>query len=1022
MAYRSRRGKIKYRSSRSRKSSYRSKRRRSSSRRKSLLKGRLKKKQKEKLEKIFWTSIGFAGVLAMLGTIIFFIWLKKLTKELPSLKDGPPPTASSVIYDRNGVELYKVSSKDFSRDYLRIDEYTPETLKWTFMAAEDEEFLTHKGVDFSAIIRCALRMASGGDTCGGSTITQQVILNTVISRNERTIKRKLKDIILALQLERIYEKDEIMNSYLNIVPQGGGTLGVKTGAQFYFKKNLEDLSIAEMAVLAAIVQSPSTLSPTVGTDLESNKERLYERTDYLINQMIDNIKRINKKIDEANDKNKEKYGEDYIKQEHITKEELEEAKEEVRNLEFVKPTVDIKAPHFVFYVIKLLQERGYNVDKPFLEEEIQTGGLKIYTTLDYSLQEIAQKYVSSSEPGHAGFYRNKFGGKNSALVTLRPSTGEVLAMVGSKCYQNNEYIQNCEELDVEEGTLFDPDVNILDTLQSPGSTNKAIGYYIGFNEGKISTSSMLPDVPININGYQPKNWNGGFSGMGNVRTVFAMSLNLPALFVLESYGVQKYIDTARAFGYTSYGDTQGYGPSVILGGCDVKPIEHAQGFGVFANGGDFVQHEVIKKITDIDGNVLFEYEPKKENIANPAAIYLVNNVLSRKGSGSIAPPKHMTDRDVAGKTGTSESNRDTWFVMWSPDFVSLGWMGNNDNTKMDGRAFGSTSVEPWVGTYMDELSGAFPDKTPFTRPSGIISTAGECKEEDQCLGQVGLAVAGKAPSVYLQKKTFTVCVDQPNKLARDIDIVAGLAVEREFKYLKSVAPHLQKFVDKYFLGQEAEEGGLPTEQCDIPRPYDLSTPEGIIISPKPGQAYEGSMNIDARAFVGNEKFISKIEFYVGNKLVASTNDASYSGTVNLDGVPKGLQNFKMVMYDSENKEGTRGINVYIGKLDSYKGTLSLSTSPQVDLNTSTPVSVTYEGSRNLESIALYQTNQTTNVTSLVSNMRKVSKNTYEYNWKAPGFGEYNLYAVAEGFQFTLPSNAVTIKVADPNAAESDESE
>ncbi|MCA9385163.1 transglycosylase domain-containing protein [Candidatus Dojkabacteria bacterium] len=984
--------------------------------RKNIIKHRLKKyTSSERFEKVAWSSLGFLGVIGMIGAVGFLFWLKNLTQQLPDIHNPFDGLASSTIYAKDGEVLYSVSPSEFSRDLLQVNEQIPEELKWAFLSAEDEAFYEHPGVDFTALTRCVFYKITGGPECGGSTITQQVVLNTVIAR-EQSYVRKIKDIILALQLERIYDKDQVINIYLNVVPMGGGRLGVKTGSKFYFGKELNDLTLPEMSVLASVVRNPSIYSPTVGSDLESNKANLYDRTAYILDQMIQNIDRINDRIDIVNEENKDKEG--YIEQEHITVEDLESAKEEVKNLEYKEPKVDIKAPHFVFYVIKLLQERAYNNGEPFTESDIQTGGLKIYTTLDYSLQEIAEKYVSSSEAGHAGWYRNNYAAHNSALLTLQPDSGEILAMVGSKCYQNNEYIQNCDELDESEGTLFDPDVNILTTLQSPGSTNKAIGYYVAFNEGIISTASVLPDVPINNSlspGYSPKNWNGGFSGKGDVRSVFAQSLNIPALFLIDAYGVQKYIDTARDFGYTTYGSADGYGPSVILGGTDVKGVEHAQAFGVFANGGDFVEHEVVSRIVDIDGNTIYEHQPKRERIAEPSAVYLVNNVLNPRVSGSLSPVKKITDRDVAGKTGTSENNRDTWFSVWSPEFVTVGWMGNNDNTPMSSQAFGSTSAAPWIQEYMNAIMSEFPNKTPFTRPAGVGSASEACAgggEEGSDSCSVGLSVAGKAVPSYLEQKSIMVCVDQPDRIARDIDIAGGFAVEKTFTYLKSPSARLQKDVDSYFLGKE---DGLPSEECDIERTSNPTVPKGVIISPLPGGTYNDEIFIDARAFL-LEGEIEELVFNVGNRQVASTQGSSYSGTASLNGVSDGLQEFEMEIHKASGGITRESFMIYVGTGGNV-GSLSLAGPGSIPSNGSATLSVEYDGSRNVDSVSLYQTNSVTGVTSFVATMVNAGDDLYEYNWSPNLDSKYTLYAVAEGNRFSAQSNVLTITVGGDSPEE-----
>lgn len=766
-----------------------------------------------------------------------------------------------------------------------------------------------------------------------------------------------------------------------------------------------------MMVLSAVVQNPTILSPTVGSDLDANKSRLHGRTDYIVDQMIQNIDRINQRIKIANEQSKDKKG--FVEQKVVSKEELEKVKAEVRNLKYQKPVVQIKAPHFVFYVKKLLQERGYNNGKPFSATEIEAGGLKIETTLDYGLQEIAEEYVSSSEPGHAGKYRNDFNAKNSALITMKPATGEILTMVGSKCYSNNKYIDNCKELDESEGGLFDSDVNIMDTLQSPGSTNKALGYYAAFNEGLVSPGSYVPDVPIEIGTYRPKNYDGSFtkSGFLDVRRAFAESKNIPPLFLIEKYGVQKYLDTAREFGYTTYTNPNGYGPSVVIGGTEVKGIEHAQGFSVFANGGDLVQHEVIHKITNIEGKVIYEHKPERKRVADPAAVYMVNNVLNPKHSGSSSPVKNFkpTDkRDVAGKTGTSENNRDTWFAMWSPEFVTIGWMGNNDNTRMLGGAFGSTSVEPWVSEYMTRIASDFP-ATEFNRPSGIVSASSSCgsdNPEEKCeLNKTDIAISGKVPPPYLLKKSVEVCIDQPDRKAREIDIQTGFSTTQTFTYLKSPAPKLQVFIDKF-----VQNNGGPTEECDIERTSEPDKPDGIIISPQPSQAYNSQIKIEARGFVGNGKSVKSLQFFIDNEEIARVNGDSYNDSVSIKQFKKGLHTFEMVVTDNKNKKGSRSVDIYIGET-STSDSLSLGGATEVKFGESIQISSQYSGNRDVKSVTLYQTSASTGITTRVGNMTEESKGKYSISWRAPGTGKYSLYAVGKiGDSSNVTSNDHSVQV------------
>ncbi|MBP9758181.1 transglycosylase domain-containing protein [Candidatus Dojkabacteria bacterium] len=978
-----------------------------SSRRKFSSIKRKKTKLKETFHKVVWSMVGFIGIFGVIGTIGFLFYLQRITNELPSVENPFKSLASSTtIYDRTGVELYKVSGKDVQRDLLTTTEYVPEALKWSVISAEDGEFYQHKGFDFIAIMRCAFNNTfNESSRCGGSTITQQVIKNTQGWQRDNTITRKIKELILSMQLERKYDKDEILNIYLNIVPQGSSVLGLKSGAKFYYNKKVTDLTLAEMSVLAAIGQLPPQLSPTVGTDIEGNKLRLYARTEYIFNQMISNLDNINNRIYIANEKNK---GNANIpQQEYLTKEQLQNAITEVKKLEFRKPMVDIKAPHFVFYVQKLLTQRNYNNGQPFTTSEIETGGFKIYTTLDYSLQEIAEEYVASSEANHAGFYRDKFGAKNSALMTLRPSTGEILTMVGSKCYNNNEYIKNCDELDEKETTQFDPKVNVLDTLQSPGSTAKLLGYMIAFEEGVVYPGNYVPDVPIDIGGYRPKNWDGGFSGMVDVRYALAKSLNIPPLFLIQQYGVEKYVQRARDFGYTTFDNPNGYGPSITIGGGDVKAIEHAQGIGVFANGGNFVEHEVILKIEDKDGNIIYEHKVEPRQVADPKPIYLVNNVLNPRGpSGSLTPTKALKDRDVAGKTGTSENNRDTWYTIWSPDFVTVGWMGNNDNSRMAGGAFGSSSAEPWIGKYMEAIQGAFPEKTPFQRPEGIFTGGGYCKKDESCSGdKKDLMIQGKVPPSYLLKKEFEVCVDQTDKLARQIDKELGFAVKQEFNYLTSPFKNLQSFVDKAL-------NKFPQVECDIPRDKNGGKPTVLISKPTQGSVYDLTMEVEAKAYVGNGKEITKIEIYLDNMLLDSVNSSEYSNSFDVVSLKSGKRTLSVRATDSEDETTTEKVTVVIGKNAANEaiGSIVISGDKSIKLGDSNSIQVVYDGLKDIGALTLYLENRQTGITVSLGQMTENSNKQYSHSWTPNDKGTYNLYAVANADGNIIKSGLLNVEV------------
>lgn len=869
------------------KRNYSSKALKSGGSRKTSRRSRLKmsKKSKTRVRKAVYTMLSVFFIATVIAIIGGLWYMQRISKDLPS-PDAPfgSKDVASVIYDRNGEQLYKVYGNE-NRDPLElpsedanINEIVPDHVVWAFLAAEDANFYQHPGFDVSAIISCGIKNVAGTSGCGGSTITQQLVKQTVLT-SERRMERKIKELILSLQIERLYTKDQILAMYLTVAPMGSNVYGVNTGARFYFGKDLKDLTIAEAAILASLPQNPSILSPTLSTDPERSGPMLKARQEYVLNQMLKYKDKINEEV-----------GDDQF----ITQEKIEAAKAE--EIAYKEPRIDIKAPHFVFYVQKLLQERNYNAGEPFTLAELETGGYRITTTLDYSLQKTAEDFVKNEA---TGVYGARYGAKNAAVLTMRPGTGEVLSYVGSKDY-------NAEK----EGKLFDPKVDILTSLQQPGSSAKPITYYNAFTEGVAAPGTQLLDIPIQIGNYKPKNSDGRFVGMASARTHLVNSRNIPAIILLESLGVTKYLDTANALGYTTFGDASLYGPSITLGAADVKPIEHAQAFGVFANGGDYVQHEVIMKIEDKQGNVIYEHKPEKKAVADPQALYLVNDVL--QGVPASNPNKFNSDgRQVSAKTGTSEDQRDTWYVMYSPDFVTVGWLGNNDNTAMRTGAFGSTSVKPWVQDYMSSILAYFPEKTAFNRPAGISKQA-ICSgkgAEKVCTDGVDLVIEGKVPPTYITKQSFRVCDDQQNRIARDIDEVTGHAVDKEFVTYLMPAEDLQKYADAYL-----EKKGMvfPSGECSVDRSPNQGKPWATINSPVSGATYSGNLDINFNAFTANG-IVTKAVLYIDGTQVSEVKELPYSGSIALETFGEGSHTFRVVVYDSTGQTGENSVKFNISK-------------------------------------------------------------------------------------------------------------
>ncbi|MDD3648393.1 MAG: transglycosylase domain-containing protein, partial [Candidatus Dojkabacteria bacterium] len=611
---------------------------------------------KTKVRKILGIFAGLIFIGIFIVTVFSLSVVAKYSSELPN-PDEPFERAqemTSYVYDRNGKELYKIHG-DENRDIAKIDEI-PLEVQWAFLAAEDVDFYTHKGVDLGGVVKAGLyEVFHIGTPRGGSTITQQMIKNTVLT-SERSYERKIKEIILSLRIEQKYEKKEVLQLYLNEIGFGGNTYGVKTAARIYFGKEVKDLTLGEASLLAGLPQAPGVYSPLFASDIKAAREKAKERQGVVLDLMQAKKDTINKYTREYNEWDSD--------EDLITDEKIQEAREQ--KLKYKTGKVNIEAPHFVFYVEDELQnsEAKYNNGNPFTLSEIERGGLKITTSLDLDLQKIAEETLKTGLETHV---KNVgLGGNNAALVTIDPKTGQILAMVGSADYFGEPSPEGCT---LGADCKFEPNVNVALSLRQPGSSLKPMVYYTGFESGQLYPSYILPDYPITFgNNYKPKNYGGDFMGQPwTARRMLFESRNIPAVEAIEIVGVTNFLNTLEKFGYKTFTKPENYGPAVALGAGDVKLVEHTNGFAVLATGGLYHPLSPILKIEDKDGNILYEYgkdeSRKGVRVADERAAYLITDVLRNY---HYTPPAGY---EFAGKTGTSDDNRNTYYMGYSPEVV-----------------------------------------------------------------------------------------------------------------------------------------------------------------------------------------------------------------------------------------------------------------------------------------------------------------------------------------------------------------
>jgi len=538
--------------------------------------------------------------------------------------------------------LYELYGEE-KREIISLSEM-PEHLKQAVIATEDADFYSHFGIDLKGIFRAIrINLKIGKPTYGGSTISQQLIRSTFLTL-EKTIKRKSREIILTLELERRYSKDQILEWYLNQIPLGPNIYGVEAASKTYFNKSTKDITVAEAAVLAALIKTPSYLSP-----FGPNMDELLGRKDYVLDRMT--------------------------KEGYLTPEKAETIKKE--ELKFAEIKQTIKAPHFVLYVQEYLF-REYGRD--FLER----GGYRVYTTLDWEFQQAAEKAVRE------GIEINKRKrAYNAALVAIDPKSGEILSMVGSADWFGESYPEGCSS---GEDCLFDPKVNIATygAGRQPGSAFKPFAYATAFQAG-YDDNYIVIDEQTNFGvwgkkEYIPRNYDGLFRGPVTLRQALAQSLNIPSVKVLLYLaGLSESIETAKRLGITTLTRPLSYyGPSIVLGGGEVKLLDIVSAYGVFAAEGLKIPPVSILKIEDSNGNIIEENRKTPKRVLETEVARLINDILSDNeiripmfGARSVL---YFENYDVAAKTGTTDNFKDAWTIGYTPSIVVGVWAGNSDNS------------------------------------------------------------------------------------------------------------------------------------------------------------------------------------------------------------------------------------------------------------------------------------------------------------------------------------------------------
>jgi len=571
------------------------------------------------------------------------IWVATL--RVPDFRsfDERLVVSSTKIYDRTEENVLFDIHQDIKRTVISFEDMG-DNIKEATLAIEDKDFYQHKGIQPKSFARALLaNLKSGSFSQGGSTITQQVVKNSLLT-NEKRISRKLKEWFLALKIEQELSKEDIFATYLNEIPYGGNIYGIKEASNYFFSKNPVDLTIAESAYLAAIPKAPTYYSP-----YGKNREKTDERKNLVLSEMF--------------------------KQGRITEEEYKAAKEE-EVLFLPQERFAIKAPHFVFYVREYLEQK-------YGKEAVESGGLKVVTTLNYDMQQKAEEVVYK----HAIENEELYDASNAALVAIDPKTGEILSMVGSRNYFDEE---------------IDGKFNVTTAERQPGSSFKPFIYATAMMKG-FTPNSILFDTPTEFqttcspqgnatsgsqsNCYKPENYDNKYQGPITLRNALGGSRNIPAVKLLYLTTINDSLKTAKNMGIKTLKDANTYGLTLVLGGGEVSLLDMTSAYGVFANEGVRVEPVSILRVEDSSGNILEENKLSRgQSVIDANSARIISDILSDNeartplyGANSFI---FFGGRDVAGKTGTTNNNKDAWMMGYSPT-ISVGvWSGNNDNTPM----------------------------------------------------------------------------------------------------------------------------------------------------------------------------------------------------------------------------------------------------------------------------------------------------------------------------------------------------
>ncbi|MBU0531232.1 MAG: PBP1A family penicillin-binding protein [Candidatus Uhrbacteria bacterium] len=932
------------------------------------LPGFLKKIDKKMLTKNAALIIIAAVVLGSIFMLGVFAWA---TKDLPDPDEliVREVAQSTKIFDQSGEHLlYEIHGNE-NRTLVQLDEL-PQYLIDATISVEDQQFYKHggfnpvrifKGVVFGTLFK--------GRAEGGSTLTQQFVKNAVLT-DERKISRKIKELVLSIEIERRFSKDQILQMYFNEIPYGSTNYGVESAAQSYFGKTVSEINLAEAATLAALPKAPSRYL--------NNPDLLDERRDLILQMMV---------------------SEGYIEQDDA---DLAQKQNVVIN----ERLSNIDAPHFVLWIKEQLEEE-------YGERLVEQGGLKVTTTLDWDKQQAAEEAVTSKVEENG----ERYGFTNAALVAINPHNGQILAMVGSKDYFDDD---------------IDGQVNVALRDRQPGSSFKPIVYTAAFEKGYTPNTvlwDVKTDFPSTTGTYSPNNYDLNERGPVTIRTALQGSLNIPAVKATYLVGVENAINFAEALGYSTFGDRSRFGLSIVLGGAEVKLLEHVNAYAVFASEGTYHEPVAILKVEDSEGQTLFEWEESKgKKVMDENYARMITDVLSDNaarayvfgGSNNL----QLGSRPVAAKTGTTNDYRDGWTIGYTPSLAAGVWGGNNDNSEMARGAGGSTVAAPIWNAFMkaalaDEGIEYFAEpEIPIT---GKAVLDGALAETTVTIDKATQKLATDyTPASYREEVTFA----EYHNILYYVDRADPLG---EAPGAESKDPQYQSWengVVKWLTAKSEEtgieivQGTAPTETDDVHVPENI--PKVEIVNPSSGQHFDTrDLELDVEA--GAARGISRIEYYLdGFYLTTSYRSDGHAMTTIPNTIDRGQHTLRAIAYDDVDNSAIHEININIdsdpaaSKFDFH----SPQNNEQID-----PVAATYSVVLELsdpsqyEFVTLYYGAFGTYPAEVIGTVESPSSPFITLDWTLPGTGNYALRARADAVGDGTDLSSPTILVHVGQAAE-----